>query len=481
MPLPISRFSCLHRLTGFGLILLTLSLCLAGPALGQLRNLRNPYGNLIDDPQFRRSLQSSYALNSDVEPAFTREQDEDVFNELSTEIVPNNPEQAVNLINDYIATLNEQNVEVNANFYFLLGTLHFQAGDLARAEDNLKQAVDVFPNFLRARKNLGLLYLQREDFRLAKRHLSKAVELGEISGTNFGLLGVCYLQLEDYLSAESAFRQAVLLEPEKPEWQRSLVQTLFLLENWPEAEKMIGSLIAEDPANTDNWILQAQAYLGMEDTLKAAKNYEIVHALGEGSEETHSTLADIYVSQGLVDLAASEYEAAYSADPSTGLDGALRAAEILLAQGAQSRAEELLQLVMNQGAGELSDEDENKILQLEAQIQMESGNKDQAAETLEKVVASDPTQGRALLKLGKYYYDTEDFIRAQVKYEAAATLEDPDIQSDANVGLARVAVKEEKYDQAISRLEKALSIRPSDAVRSYLEDIQRTQRQKGGG
>ena len=97
---------------------------------------------------------------------------------------------------------------------FILANLQFQGGDLEAAKATYARAIEKFPDFRRAHKNLGLLLVQQQDFAGGAKHLATAVELGDRGGRNYGLLGYSYINLEQYFAAEVAYRNAIMQEPD---------------------------------------------------------------------------------------------------------------------------------------------------------------------------------------------------------------------------------------------------------------------------
>src|SRR6185503_11265288 len=157
----------------------------------------------------------------------------------------------------------------------------------------------------------------------------------------YGLLGYSYAATGQSLSAESAYRNAVLLQPDLLDWKVGMAQTLFKQQKHAEAAALCGELLERYPERTDLWLLQAGAYVGMGQPLKAAENYEILHRMGKGTVASLATLGDIYVNEGLWDLAASAYGAALDADPLQDASRPLRWIAVLAQRGATTQARAL--------------------------------------------------------------------------------------------------------------------------------------------
>ena len=75
---------------------------------------------------------------------------------------------------------------------------------------------------------------------------------------------------------------------------------------------LFGELIQAKPDNADYWLHQANAYLGLAESTKAATNYEVVRRMGKADAKVLNQLADIYINEGTYDLALAEYREADS-------------------------------------------------------------------------------------------------------------------------------------------------------------------------
>ena len=128
------------------------------------------------------------------------------------------------------------------------------------------------------------------------------LELGGGDAVTWGLLGYAWASQEKHLPAESAYRMAVVLDPSTLDWKMGLARSLFRQERFADAAALCGQLIDEDPARSELWLLQANAFLGLQRPLDAAENFELVDGLGGATAESLNMLGDIYVNEELFDL-----------------------------------------------------------------------------------------------------------------------------------------------------------------------------------
>ncbi len=421
---------------------------------------------LWDDPEFRKEFLGSYGVNAEIEPRVTlveRETMEKVLPMLGTD-----PDAA-------LAALEEATTpESSAVFDFTIGNLHFQRGQLAPAAARYETALEKFPSFRRAHKNLGIIRFREGDHAAAVKSLSRVIELGGGDSTVYGLLGYAYAALDQHLAAESAFRSAMLLDPGTVDWKLGLTMSVLKQQRYGEAVSLCDELIAKSPDRADYWLLQANAFIGLGQPLRAAQNFEIVDRMGRATVQALNTLGDIYVNEGMWDLAARAYRRALEKDPGQAVARPLRNVEILAQRGALEQANGLVADVKRVAGDRLDAADRKKLLKLEARVAVAEGAGDEAAAVLEEIVALDPLDGEALLLLGQHYARIEQNEKALFYFERAQSLEG--FEADARVRHAQLLVSQARYGEAVPLLKRAQEIKPREDVARYLEQVERAAR-----
>ena len=91
------------------------------------------------------------------------------------------------------------------------------------------------------------------------------------------------------------------------DWQLGLARSLLATEEYKEAVALFDSLIAEAPDDPTLWMLQANAYLGVDEPLAAAVNLEAVRMMGKAQNSSLVLLGDIYMNAGMYELAKNAY------------------------------------------------------------------------------------------------------------------------------------------------------------------------------
>jgi tetratricopeptide (TPR) repeat protein len=440
--------------------------CLVGaPAVAQFKPWSG--SSIVADPEWQKRFLGSYGFLSGAEPDI-RPSEIEVLKEV-IDLMKVNPRAA--------ATMLEQTKsdDSSAAVDFILANLEFQNGDLEAAEASYESALRKFPDFRRAHKNLGLLRVQANALAGATEHLTRAIELGDRDGRTYGLLGYCYVNLENYVAAETAYRNAVLAEPDTRDWQLGLARSLLAMEQYKEAAALFSSLIEKDPENGTYWMLQANAFLGLNEPLKAAVNLEAARLLGKADIQSLILLGDIYMNDGDADLAREAYLDVVKMDEKAEhFRAAQRAAELLVRVGANADAAALVQSIERRYGKRLDADQQLELMTLQAKLARAQGRPDEAARILETIVQRDGTRGEALLELARYHRDAGNEQKAVLMLERAQNLED--FEYEALVEHAQFEVAERHYDRAANLLRQATRIRSEPRVERFLAQVEEAAR-----
>lgn len=435
----------------------------AGSARGEGFDL----SGYMQTPEFQKQLADSYLSDIDIEPTITVKERE-VMVKVMQFISGNQMPEAIDLLQK---SLGEQ---VSAVFDFTLANVHFQREEYDQAAAAYETAVKKFPKFRRAWRNLSLIYVRQNNWEKAIPVLTKVIELGAGEGLTYGLLGFGYATVDNQLAAESAYRMAILLDPKTADWKMGLVRTFYKQERWHDVIALVGKMIAETPDRADLWMLQANAYIGLQQPMRAAENYEIVDNLGKSTVSSLNMLADIYINEGLFGQAVEVYSKAMAMQPDTKPERAVRAARVMLSRGAMDETNRLLDIIDKDYAKTFSDAERKDLLKLRARLAVAKGAGDEEARLLEEIVALDPLDGEALILLGQHNAKSGDRDKAIFFFERAAGMEK--FEADAKVRHAQLLVREGKYDQALPLLRRAQQVSPRENIQTYLEQIERVAR-----
>ncbi|MBI1387203.1 MAG: tetratricopeptide repeat protein [bacterium] len=417
-----------------------------------------------NDPAFKKQFAESYLAEIEIEPRVTVEE-RDQMQKVLELISSDQMGEAAKLLE---ASRNDAS---SAVFDFTLANIYFQQDKLDQAVTVYQAAVQKYPKFRRAWKNLGVIYIRLGDFVKAAPALTKVIELGGGDAVTYGLLGYAYSSIENYISAESAYRMAILLDPPTMDWKMGLARSFFKQERYAEAAALCGQLLKGKPERADLWLLQANAYIGLNQPMKAAENYELVDRLGESTSDSLNMLGDIYINEELFDLAVDTYIRAMDLNRNGKPDRAIRSAKVLAARGAMEETKRLIERIESQYGDQIETDARKDLLKLRARLAVASGASGEEVKVLEQIVELDPLDGEALILLGQNSSRNGDVEKAIYYYERAANIEG--YEADAKVRQAQLLVGQGKYDEALPLLRRAQQVNPRDNVQTYLEEVER--------
>ena len=210
-----------------------------------------------NDPTFQKQFLGSYGTNAAIEPSTTAPEKEHLQRILV--LMQTDQEAAATEIESLLA----KSLVQSAVFDFTLANIRFQQDNMEKAIAHYEEAIRKFPSFLRAHKNLGIIRVRQGELDSASKSLTRVVELGGSDGLIMGLLGYCYSAAGQHVSAESAYRSAVLLQPDVLDWKVGLTQSALKQEKYEEVVSLCADLIERVPDRSEFWMLQANAFIGL--------------------------------------------------------------------------------------------------------------------------------------------------------------------------------------------------------------------------
>lgn len=418
------------------------------------------------DPIFKKQFIGAYGINAEVEPRIKPD-------EVATlEKVRPLMEKAEDLPKAEEMLKGRIKPDSSAILDVTLAGIQFQQDKVTDALATYQRAVEKYPSFRRAWRNLGITQARTGNNDGAITAFTRMIELGGGDAYSYGLLGFAYAARQDYQPAEASFRNALLLQPENAEWRLGLARSVFRQQKYEDTVSLLEVLIARNPDNAGFWMTQAQAYLALKRPLKAAENFEALDGMGKATADNLHTLGDIYVTENLPDLAARSYQRAIDLDPQQPFARAFRSAEAMLSRGAAAQTRQLTAQIGKVLGPRLQDAERRRLLKLEARMAMAEGaGGPETTAVLEEIVKLDPLDGEALLLLGQHYARNNEPDRAILYYERAEKIEAFEIT--ARVRHAQVLVNMSRFTDAIPLLRRVQELKPRDDVARYLEQVER--------
>lgn len=425
-----------------------------------------------NQPHIKKAWLGSYELNTTLEPSLTQEEQVIVKNIISMVTIEGAGEaEKKAALQTLLPSITPTST---AAFDFIAANFYAEQANYEKAIEYYDKSIDKFPNFLRSIKNSAIMKVRLGKYEAALKQFTKAIELGAKDTTTMGLLGLCYVNTEKYFSAESAYREAILLDPSVKDWQVGLAKSLLQQQKWDEAIAVLEQILVEEPENEILWSSAANAYLGKNDPETAVAIQEIVDRLGKATPDTLLFMGNIYLSRNLNDLALGYFERAIKMDPNQDPEVHVNIAETLTARGAYDQAKSEISTIRSTFGDTLAPAEKLRVLRLEAQIALATQQGERVIPILEELIEQDPLDGQALLLLADYYSgkaSEEGYARADLYYERATKVSKWEVR--ALISWARSYVSRERFGKAIPLLERAQVKEPQDHIGRYLDQVRK--------
>ncbi len=410
------------------------------------------------DPAFLKSFNGSYRIEARIEPNVSTEE-RGLLVEVQELMKAGQRKQALAKLEG--SSLTKKSPALTFN----LGNLQFEEGEIDEAIKSYEDAIEDYPSFRRAHRNLAMALVRGEKLDEALPHLLEAIRLGDSGGATYGLLGYCRLQRGEWASALQAYRLAQLTEPEVAEWKAGTAQCLQQMEAREEAAALLGEVVAQRPGESGYALLLATVLIELGRQDEAVKALELPRRLGSLDPAGQMLLAELELRAGRVERAAEVVDAAFEvAEGKPTVQQVLPAASLGLA----AREWDFTQGLIDH----LDGADSTELSRLQGRLWIESGREPaKGVELLEGLVGKDPTDGMALLVLGKHAVSSGEPGKGELLLERATAV--AEVAADAWVELVRLRVDQRRYEAALEALDRALEIRPGGELERYRESLQR--------
>lgn len=431
-----------------------------------------PIDPLWKSEAFRKAITGSYGIDSRIEPRLTEDESE-VLNEWAKLLAEEKRPEAIKYLND------SGIAEKSPAILFSLATLQFEEGEAAKSIEHFEKALELFPNFRDAHRNLAVVLVQEEKWDKAENHLIRAIELGARDGLTLGLLGYCHSRKDRATAALDAYRQAAMVQPDEAQWKSGQAQALQMLGKHSEAVSIFQELIEEDPGTIQTWLAQAESLITLEEPIKAIANLELAHRAGRLGTPQIFSLGHLYLQNELLNEGYGCYLAALKKESGATMRQGADALGMLINRQEWELAGELLEIcrehpkmggAVNSPTGqEHPSEDRSLYFRSVALIEAGNENYERGIAGLNTYLQQEPLDGEALLLRARLHRDAGHREEAEMRYEEAALV--GEVAADAFREHGELLVDAREYAKAIELLERSLALEPSDAVARYLEAV----------
>lgn len=421
-----------------------------------------PIDPLWRSERFRKAFTGSYGIDARIEPKVTSEE-KAVLDTMASEMAANDRRGAIAKL------LSSSLLNQSAALIFNLGNLRFEEGKVDDAIENFERAIELYPNFRDAHRNLAVALVQEGNFEKAEPHLVRAAELGAQDGLTFGLLGYVHLNAERHAGALQAYRMAQVTMPDEPQWKIGEAESLLALGATREAESLFGQLLEKRPTESGLWLNQANIWLQTGESNKAIANLEWVRRMKTLPASGLMTLGHLYLGKDLQARAMAAWEEALAAKRPAALENALGALDHLTRLMLWEEAAEFAGRVETTYEISPNSQEAARLSRARTLIEFETGDAEVAVERIEALVAKDPLDGQALLLLAKFRERKGRREEAFILLEQAAA--DKETAADALLLHGQLLVESGDAENALPLLENVLELKPDPNLEAYVEEV----------
>ena len=415
------------------------------------------------DEAFLKSFNGSYRINARIEPSVSTDE-RGLLVSVQPLMADGKREEALALL-----TANEL-INSSAAIAFNAGNIQFEIGELEAAEQSYLRALELFPSFRRAHRNLGFVYVRQNNWDKALAAFEESIRLGDLDAATFGQLAFGRMQAGQYAAALQSFQMAQLTQPETAEWKAGAAQCMHELKRHEEALSLLDQVIEARPMEAAYYILQVSVYLSMDRIDDAVANLELVRRMGKLDASNYLLLANLHLRSGSTQLARPVMMAAMEMDPKASCEAAVNLLEFVVSIRDWSLARDFSAAIEKSYPDISNDKLLRKQKYLRAFVDYESGDDPQrAVSVLEDIVKQDPLAAKPLILLARYRAAKQRYQEAIMLLDQAAGVEGHEYNASLERAKVRVAIK--NYTEAVADLDKALEIRPSEELRRYREAI----------
>lgn len=198
----------------------------------------------------------------------------------------------------------------NPTSWKVLGVLHHQSGETARALEFTKRATELDPLDPETFCNLGSVYKDLGNFEEAEKQLIKALEMRHGFAEAFFNLGNLYKVQGKLNDALEAYTQAIKFKPNMSMAYNNFANTLQRLGNYESALQSYRKAVQLDKRNVEAHSNLGSLLREMKQLDEAEKCCKRALELRPDFADAHNNLGGIYLENGKTQEAISSYKSA---------------------------------------------------------------------------------------------------------------------------------------------------------------------------
>ncbi|MBC7697924.1 MAG: tetratricopeptide repeat protein [Bacteroidia bacterium] len=160
-----------------------------------------------------------------------------------------------------------------AIYFNTRGTVLLALQQYLLAEQDLKQAIKLAPNYLEAHINLSNVFRQNKAYKNAKRYADKALSLNPQSAAAWNAFGSVQMEQGKLIEAIEGFNQALGIEPNYWLAAKNKAVILCAQKNWPQALPLLENVVAST-VDIETCSLLSRAYIVLGEPDKAITPFQ---------------------------------------------------------------------------------------------------------------------------------------------------------------------------------------------------------------
>jgi tetratricopeptide (TPR) repeat protein len=329
--------------------------------------------------------------------------------------------------------------------YYHLGVSYLELGRFQKAEEALKRALRLNPEYTLAYLQLARLYEETQRLEEALSTYERIIEVDPMGEpAQFSLLkksligGIFLARSGDFDGALRLFKSAAEIAPDDPTAHYNIGQVYLRKKDEAKAEEAFRKVVALDPRHQEAYLHLGNLYerqKRMEEALEAFVNAAQINPNSPGGK---SAQAKVPLLQG-----------------------------ILLAQ--RGKAEEALTAFRQ--ALRISPDPASIYFNI-AQVYLGQGDFENAEAALTRTLQVDPKHQEALLNLGILYERQGKLEEALRVYETArdaqpASADGVNAAVSAHTVRGRIAAQEGKLEEAVAEIREAVALQPKNPANHF--------------
>jgi len=342
----------------------------------------------------------------------------------------------------------------------LIGSAYLQNNQPNKGITYLQKSVDLDPKSANTLTQLALAHLSSGDDTKAVAMLTNAIDLEQGVLQADVLLTLTYLRNEEY---QKALKQAQLLDNKKannPVVKNLLGSAYLGLKQYDKAKQLFNETLKLDPKFTTASMNLGRLAEQQNNHAKAIKIYQNLISKNRNQIEAYMALARVFERQGDLDKAVNIVKKASLANPRNPVVG-LYLINYYIGEGFPNQALEL--------AKQIKQHNQNNIMVIRAYgiAQVNAKDYSGAISTFRRIVEKAPDSSDAHYMLGNAYLKNQQYDQARASMEKSLKIDKNNMA--ANVGMAKLEVKNNKSNKAITIAKQLQKIYPNRAEGFVLE------------